>query len=244
MTAPRFFVGPDALGGTSTILTGAELHHLRVRRLRAGSEVVLTNGSGQHRSGIVAAVNRRQALIRFTAPLQTPRERRCHLVLAQALLKGNKLDLVIEKSTELGVDELLLFRSERSIGHAPPARRARWTRIAQAAAKQCQRSTLPTIAGPIPFEELLARSDSLRLLFWENGAAGGLTTALRASPTGSVLAAVGPEGGFTATEANQATERGFRVVTLGARILRADTAALVATTLCQFLWGDLAGGDS
>src|SRR5438128_253183 len=125
MTAPQFFVGPDALSGTSTVLTGPELHHLRVRRLRTGSELILCDGSGQRRPGIVAALDRHQAVIRFTTAVSRRHESRCRLVLAQALLKADKLDLIAEKSTELGIDELLIFHSQRSVSHASPSRQAR-----------------------------------------------------------------------------------------------------------------------
>jgi len=240
VTAPRFVVAPEALSGTSTVLTGPELHHLRVRRLRTGSDLILCDGCGQQRPGIVTTLNRERAVIHFTAATPIERESPLRLVLAQALVKGDKVDLIVEKGTELGMQELLLVRTERSLGNVSPGRVERWSRIARAAAKQCQRSAVPRIAGPISFDELLERRDSLRLLFWEGSARGALTVVEpRLDSSASVLAAVGPEGGFSPAEAARATACGFRLMSLGARILRAETAAVVAVTLCQFLWGDL-----
>jgi 16S rRNA (uracil1498-N3)-methyltransferase len=237
---PRFFVSPEALSSTGTaILTGGELHHLRVRRLRVGSELVLCDGIGRQRRGIVAALDHRRAVIRVTANDLPDRESALRLVLAQALLKADKLDLVIEKATELGVSELLVFTCERSVSRAAADRRPRWNRVARSAAKQCQRSTVPRIEGPMALEDVLRRTDPLRLFFWEARTSGGFPT-VEASSVGSVLTVVGPEGGFSVVEAERAAHAGFRIIGLAPRILRAETAAVVAVTLCQFLWGDLA----
>jgi 16S rRNA (uracil1498-N3)-methyltransferase len=240
MAIPRFLVTPDALRATDAVLTGAELHHLRVRRLRPGSELVLCDGGGRQRHGVVIALDRRRAIVRLSPETPAERASSLQLVLAQALLKGDKMDLVVEKATELGITELQTFTSARSVALASPHRQERWKRIARSAAKQCQRSTVPIIADPIPFERLLMRTESVRLLFWEDASAEALVAAdAQARGTDAVLAGVGPEGGFTTTEAEHARRAGFRVVGLGKRILRAETAALVAVTLCQFLWGDL-----
>ncbi len=245
MTLPRFLVVPEALASVHTVLTGPDLHHLRVRRLRAGSEVILADGLGRQRQGVVVSVDRRQAVIRLTNALPVQRESTLHLVLAQALLKRDKLDLVIEKATELGTTEIVVFTSERSVLQADGDRRARWGRVARSAAQQCQRSTLPRIAGPLSFDDLLSScADGLRLLFWEEQVPGSLAHVHRQHAGAvSILAVVGPEGGFSTAEAARAAAAGFHLVGLAPRILRAETAALAAVTLCQFLWGDLGRGD-
>jgi 16S rRNA (uracil1498-N3)-methyltransferase len=233
---PQFLVGPDSLYGARAVLTGAELHHLRVRRLHAGSEVILSDGLGHQRRGVVVALDRRQAVVVFQPQELSRRESSLRLVLAQAVLKADRMDLVVEKATEIGVSEFLVFECERSIGRISPNRHARWLRVARGATKQSQRSTVPAIAC-ISFEQLLLRSEPLRLLFWEGEPAASLATVHGAPP--AALAAVGPEGGFSKAEVEQASARGFHVVGLGPRTLRAETAAVVAVALCQFLWGDL-----
>jgi 16S rRNA (uracil1498-N3)-methyltransferase len=240
VTLPRFLVDTEALRSARTVLTGPELHHLRVRRVRVGSELYLADGRGQQRRGMLVALDRHRAVIQLTDDRPVERESPLHMVLAQAVLKGNKLDLVIEKATELGISELLLFSGERTVGRVSSDRHLRWQRIARSAAKQCQRSTVPGIVGPVPFTDLLARHEgALRLFFWEESPPDGLTAVREAHPeAGSVLAAVGPEGGFSPAEATRAAAAGFRLIGLAPRILRAETAALVAVTLCQFLWGD------
>jgi 16S rRNA (uracil1498-N3)-methyltransferase len=236
---PQFLVAPESLSGSRAVLSGAELHHLRVRRLHAGSEVILSDGFGHQRMGVVVALDRQQAVIIFQPQELSRRESPLRLVLAQAVLKADKMDLVVEKATEIGVSEVLVFECERSIGRLSPSRHARWLRIARGATKQSQRSTVPAIAC-ISFEQLLLRSEPLRLLFWEGEHAASLASVSGAPP--AALAAVGPEGGFSKAEVEQAAARGFRGASLGPRTLRAETAAVVATALCQFLWGDLNRG--
>lgn len=246
VSVARFLVRPEALNGTSAVLSGAERRHLRVRRLGVGSALVLTNGCGQERPGVVVALDHHSAVIRFTADFLLTHESPIRIILAQALLKGDKLDLVIEKTTELGVSELLLFNSERSVGRASAERQARWQRVVRSAAKQSQRSVLPTIAGPMSFESMLRyQTDAHRLLLWEASPPGGWTTPGGSlEPERPVLVSVGPEGGFGAAEVEQAANAGVRIVGLAPRILRAETAAIVAVTLCQFIWGDLGGTPS
>ena len=241
MSLPRFVVDPDALSAARVVLTGTQLHHLRARRLRVGSKLVLADGMGMQRDGVVTAIGRHQAVVRVTDNQLLQRDSALRLTVAQALLKGDKLDWVIEKTTELGAAEVLLFTSERTVGGAGAERHARWMRVARSAAQQCQRSTLPLIIGPVPLDQVLARNGAmLRLFFWEQGPNGSLAALHRQHPqVSSVLAVVGPEGGFSRREAAQAAAAGFQLVGLAPRILRAETAAIAATTLCQFLWGDL-----
>jgi 16S rRNA (uracil1498-N3)-methyltransferase len=186
-------------------------------------------------------LDRHRAVIHLGNTLSQQRESPLHLVLAQALLKADKLDLVIEKTTELGVTEVLIFTSDRTIGGASENRRSRWNRIAQSAAKQCQRSAVPRVEGPVPFDAVLDRcAGGLRLLLWEGFSHSGPGIARhQLQDRAAVLAAVGPEGGFSPREVGRAAAAGFHIVGLAPRILRAETAAIAAVTLCQFFWGDL-----
>jgi len=239
VTRPRFLVNADALAGAQVILTGAELHHLRVRRLHVGSELTVADGQGQEHQGFVEALDRHRAIIRL-AGVGPSRDSPLRLVLAQALLKSGKLDLVVEKTTELGVSDIILFTCERSVSHVSVERQSRWARIARSAAKQSQRSTVPTIACPISFEDVMSRrQEAVGLFLWEEAPSANLKT-VSVRPGSSVIVVVGPEGGFSAAEAERAARAGFHWVGLGARVLRAETAAIVAVTVCQLLWGDLA----
>lgn len=239
MTLPRFLVSPQSLMGRRATLLGAELHHLRVRRVRPGSTVVLCDAHGHQRQGIVVSVERRQATVELTNVIVPARESPLRLTLAQALVKADKLDLIVEKATELGVTDIVVVTTKRSIGKVSAERLDRWNRIARSASKQCQRSHVPIVSGAVPFATVLSLPhDTAGLLFWEAPNAQDLVEAAAPQP-GALRAVVGPEGGFTPEEATHAAAAGFRHVGLGPRILRAETAAVTAVTLCQYVWGDL-----
>jgi len=246
VSKPQFLVDSSALLEADTTLLGAELRHLRARRVSVGSEVLLTDGLGHLRRGIVSALDRHRATIRLIEEAVTQPVPSLRLVLAQVLLKASKTDMVIEKATELGVNDIIVLTSERSVARANPEHQARWQRIATSAAKQCGRASVPRIMGPTPFETLLdAATADVRLLFWEGSRSGGLAQAkAERACSDSVLAVVGPEGGFSTLEAAAAERARFLPISLGNHILRAETAAIVAVTLCQYLWGYLGEGRS
>lgn len=241
MSTPRFLVSAEHLDGTKALLRGAELHHLRVRRLRAGSAVVLMDGRGRERSGIVAEVAAKQAVIALSPEeSDSATEPSLTLKLAMALIKADKLDLVIEKATELGVSDVILYSSRRCVAKPRRDRLPRWQRIAESAAKQSQRARVPTVHAPVTYDQLLQASpDDTRLLFWERAAPSDSSPVIEPPIATCVLAAVGPEGGLTADEGDAARRAGFHILGLGPRILRAETAAIAAIVLCQSRWGDL-----
>jgi 16S rRNA (uracil1498-N3)-methyltransferase len=242
LSTPRFIVSADELEGEEILLRGAELRHLRARRLGAGAEIVLTDGSGTAHRAIVVAVNRAGATLRIEhAPeVQRAVESPLRLTLAQAALKADKLGVVVEKATELGVSDLVVFASSRCIAKPTSERLQRYERVARSAAKQCQRTCVPSIRGPRSFVDVLHEArESLGLLFWEGAGAEARLTAKREAAPRGVVAIVGPEGGFTTEEVALARAAGIRIVGLGPRTLRAETAAIVAVAMCQSLWGDL-----
>ncbi|MEO8601796.1 MAG: 16S rRNA (uracil(1498)-N(3))-methyltransferase [bacterium] len=237
---PRFRVAHPLAVGEVVTLADEELHHARVRRLAIGESVALFDGAGFSCVGIVDAAARDAVRVRVIE-LQPPRsnESPLALTLAVGLPKGDKLDWVVEKATELGVTALQPFASAHTLGAASAARRARWEQIALAAAKQCGRSVVPTIHAPLAFEALLTVPAELRLLLAERGDAQPLAVVGVDARPASLLVAVGAEGGFSDAELGAAHAAGFALVTLGARMLRAETAAIVAAALCQARWGDL-----
>jgi 16S rRNA (uracil1498-N3)-methyltransferase len=156
------------------------------------------------------------------------------------------MDFVVEKATELGVYRIIPFASVHAVAKLDAAkaerRAARWQKIALSAAKQCGRARMPKVMPLCEFRDLLAwaRPNTLRLFFWEKAPPKSLLQMRdKRGDTGSVLIAIGPEGGFSAEEARAAAAHGFELVSLGLRILRAETAAVTAVSLAQFLWGDL-----
>jgi 16S rRNA (uracil1498-N3)-methyltransferase len=241
-TPPRFFVPDIAIVGERAVLSGDERHHLRVRRVRPGAQVELFDNRGRVFDAVVESLSSDRVELRVTERRSRARESPLDLTLAVALLKADKLDLVIEKATELGVRRIVLFTCARTLGGSSAARIERWRRIAVSAAKQCGRSVVPAIEGPEPLAALATRRADLRLVCWEAAApsdAPPLADALPLAATASsVLIIVGPEGGFAEAEIIALRDTGAQALSLGPRILRGETAAIVAVTLAQARWGD------
>jgi 16S rRNA (uracil1498-N3)-methyltransferase len=231
----------DAIAGSRAVLSGRERHHLRVRRIRVGMAVELFDERGREFDAVVTALTPDGAELALTERPFRSRESSLRLTLAVALLKADKLDLVVEKATELGVAQITLLSCAHTVRASASRRLERLHRIAVTAAKQSGRSRVPAIEGPEPVATAVTRSADLRLFCWE-GAAGTNAPWPDRANVASVLVAVGPEGGFSEEEAGLMREAGFHAVSLGPRILRAETAAIAAVALAQTRWGDLGGG--
>ena len=242
MTRRRFFAPPSAFNLTerTITLTADEARHLReVLRLKPGDEVSVFDGAGREFRARVAQARRDVAELDLDEEIAPARpESPLQLTLAVALLKGEKFDLVVQKATELGVTKIVplitRYADIKLRDESDASKRvARWQRIALEAAKQSGRAVVPKIESPTPFESVLSPSH-LRLLFSEK-AGHGLTQI----DTDTVTAIIGSEGGWSDEELDQARTAGAQIVTLGGRILRAETAAITATALLQHRFGDL-----
>jgi 16S rRNA (uracil1498-N3)-methyltransferase len=238
----RFFISSAQLSQSQTILSGAEFHHLRhVLRLHTGDAVFLKDDLGREHEGIITRLSAAAATIAITKTTHASTSA-FSLVLAQGLLKGQKMDVLIEKATELGVQRILPFTSTFTVAQLPEARQAervaRWTRIAHSAAKQSG-SQAPHIDPPYTFTDLLTASPSTTptLLFYEQEDRLSLKQFAQShTQLDALRIIIGSEGGFSPTEVEAARAAGVTVVSLGPRILRAETAGIVAAALCQFLW--------
>jgi 16S rRNA (uracil1498-N3)-methyltransferase len=247
MSRRRFFAPPEAFNRQTVILTGDEAKHLRsVLRLKVGDEVFVFDGGGKEFKCAVAGMRRDEVELDNCEEIAPPyAESPLSFTLAVALLKGEKFDLVVQKATELGVTTVIPVTTRFADIHLRDAsdaekRVGRWRRIAMEAAKQCGRARVPEIATPVAFESLiLDNAQSLRLLFAERDG-DGLESNTRASgPIASVVALVGSEGGWADEEIEKAKAAGWKIVTLGGRILRAETAAIAVSVLIQHLFGDV-----
>jgi len=241
---PRFFLPSTEIHGSQTVLTGSEFHHLRhVLRLNVGDSLMLCDEHGVEHRGIITHCSATTVEIQVTAsvPSDAPL---FSLTLAQGLLKGQKMDLVIEKATEIGVQRIVPFFSAFTVAQLPEercsGRLARWRRITQSAAKQSG-SPVSQITAPQSFADLLATipDGDGKILLYEKEHTLTLKTFAQYHPAVSSLwVVVGPEGGFAPAEVTQAQAAGFQIVGLGMRTLRAETAGIVTVTLCRFLWGE------
>ena len=218
----------------------------KVLRLKPGMRVGLSDGCGRQGEGRILTMARDRVEVEVLSRYASPREPEGQLVVAQAMLKDQKMDLVLRQLTELGMTAWLPFISSRSVPQPDARRRAsrlnRWERIAQEAVKQCRRGKVPQIEMVESLEDILDRRPQYHdgIMFWE-GARDPLPVvpAGDASAPRRVLVMIGPEGGFSEAEAARAEQAGFRLATLGPRILRAETASVAAGALVQHLFGDL-----
>ncbi|HEX8559567.1 MAG TPA: 16S rRNA (uracil(1498)-N(3))-methyltransferase [Pyrinomonadaceae bacterium] len=254
MTRRRFYAPPGAFaaGGSAVALSEEESRHLRdVLRLRAGDEAFVFDGEGREFACVVAEPGGRKGAarleVRGAAEPPSP-ESPLALTLAVALLKGEKFDLVVQKAVELGVGlvkPLLTKRADvRPRDERDAAKRVeRWNRLALEAAKQSGRARVPNVTRPLAFEAFVAGDepgrDFPRVMFAERGGAGLCELPRAEPPPTGAAALVGPEGGWEDEEIELARANGWRVVTLGGRTLRAETAAIIVCALLQNLYGDL-----
>jgi 16S rRNA (uracil1498-N3)-methyltransferase len=238
MSAPHLFA--DSVAGDRIVIEGEDAHHaVRVLRLRPGERVTVSDGAGAVAEGVVADAGKTlivDVTARRTVAPQAPR-----LTVVQGIPKTGKLDLVVQKLTELGVDEIVPLRTERSISKIDrDAKVDRLRSIAREAAKQSRRAWLPVVRDPITVEDAAAddegatRGDGMAprevTLVLHEEAAARMLGALPDEAPGRVTLVVGPEGGFSQKEIALLERRGF-LVSLGPQILRTETAALVAAAL-------------
>lgn len=248
MKIRRFKISEGGIqGGEAVLEDPAELRHLtRVLRLKPGNPVILFDGKGkEYPATIKRLTGRRVSFVLSPEPSLEIPEPSVRIILGIGLLKSAKLEWLIQKATELGVGEILPFYSLRVVPRPEEAathnRLGRWEKIAAEAAKQCRRSRIPRIHPPRSFTQALdALPEAQRIFLWERERERILNEVLN-SPSPAVYALVGPEGGFSAEEGQQAEAAGFAPIRLGPRILRSETAGLVIVTLLQFLCGDLRG---
>jgi len=247
----RFFLPRKQIRDGRGIVEGQELEHLRkVLRLKPGDRITVFDDSGWEHEAVIRSLSAAEGRIEILHSIDAQWESPLQITLAVGLTKGDKLDFVVEKATELGVQRIMPFSSafavpkldERKIA----ARTERWQKIALSATKQCGRTRVPVVEPLCALQELLARSQpqAVKIFFWEKAAERSLQSLRQLhekySSAQTVLLTIGPEGGFSAEEADLARRFGFELVHLGRRILRAETAAVTALSLAQFLWGDLA----
>ena len=230
---PRFFVDRGAVNEGSIILVGENAHHLSYSlRGRIGDKVDVCDGTGTLYRCTVTAMDGVKVVLSADETVHADTEPPYEAVLCQAIPKGDKMDLIVQKAVELGVSRIIPFESANCVAKIKPEQRekktARWQRIAEEAAKQCGRGIIPTVDMPCSFEDMLDLcSGSHRYFCYECGGQV-LTEALSGIGEDSdpVYFMIGPEGGFSPSEADKTVAAGFTAVTLGRRILRAETASM------------------
>lgn len=237
----RFFINPTKIQQSSALITDQEARHISmVLRLKPGNAIELFNGEGMIYQAEITAINKSTVETKILSS-RSHQDEAPFLSVAQALIKGSKMDLIIQKATELGVSNLWpTINQHCAVTSASSSQIGRWQRIAHESCKQCDRPTPMLVHAATPLSQLLAEAEefSTKILFWENESTTSLQDIDLQSPE-RVLLLIGPEGGFSTQEAEAAIKHGFKPVSLGTRMLRAETAAIAAISIIQFLLGNL-----
>jgi len=235
----RFFIDPGKINGDLVTISGDTARQIvTVLRLKEGDHICLLDGTGQEYESRIISLCKDEITAEIINKNCCLAEPKLKLTLAICLPKGDKLDLIIQKCSELGISELAVVNSERSIARLDPDRvqskLERWTKIAAEASEQSGRGRVPEIYVLPEITELadLVESHSLALVAWENESRSSIKNILRKNlDANSIMMIIGPEGGLTEREIDQLTEAGAKPVSLGKRILRCETAAIAACAM-------------
>jgi 16S rRNA (uracil1498-N3)-methyltransferase len=243
---PRLFVDPQRLAEEIVVVAGEDHRYVtRVLRLGVGDMLTLFDGIGVEAHARIIRVGPRALELKVEDRRAAVPTDRPEFTLIQALTKGDKLDLVVQKSTELGVTRIIPVTSARSVPRLEAmralGRRARWQKIAREAARQSGRADVPEIEPVTPLATALssAGETAFKVMMWEGARQHGLKEIMPAELPKRVVIATGPEGGFSIEEVDAARNAGFAVVGLGPRILRTETAAMVTLAILGYALGDL-----
>ncbi|MCK9419682.1 MAG: 16S rRNA (uracil(1498)-N(3))-methyltransferase [Nitrospirae bacterium] len=241
---PRFFISPNQVSGQSITVSGEDVSHIvKVLRMKTGDELLLCDGKGTEYSVNIAQVTKSD--ITTDVKARSKREiREPLIILGQGLPKSDKMDWIVQKATELGVATIVPLVTERTIVKIKDEEKrvSRWQKICREAAMQCNRPDIPQVGRIVSFSDFLRPLNpeprTLLLLPWEEGTVP-IKEILRANPgIKNVVVLIGPEGGFSAHEAEMAKERGFSLVSLGQNILRTETAAMAVLSMILYETSD------
>jgi 16S rRNA (uracil1498-N3)-methyltransferase len=238
----RFYVPKEAVAGNKITITGDEAHHIKdVMRLKVSDPVVAFDGTGREYTGSISRIDPKSVVVDIVQTRESAGDKTVFITLIQAIPKKDKMDHIVEKATELGVGRIVPVMTERTIVDWDDKKRAasveRWKRISLAASKQCGRLDIPAIDEVSEFLTFLKKpathglamiaalcDDQVRLKEAINGYEGK-----------DIIIAIGPEGDFTQKEIDAARSQGFKVVSLGRRVLRSDTAGLAVMAILNYV---------
>lgn len=242
---PRFFVSPEALQGPTVLLEGEQAAHAKVLRLSPGDEVSLCDGNGTDAQCRVLELTGSQLRLEVCATARSVSEPQLRCSIYMGFPKADKFEHVIQKATELGACELVVFPCTRSVSR-PDAKSLgkkldRWQKIAASAAEQSGRGQIPRVLALSSFDEAVARATQadFSALFYENEHTRSLRQAVESQQFSTAALMTGPEGGLTEQEVQKAQSAGMAVCSLGPRILRCETAPLCALSAILYAAGEL-----
>jgi len=243
----RFFVTSEGFFEKTVTIKGSDVNHIRtVLRMKPGDRIEVIDHQGFRYEIVLAEVERDHVRGEILSKIAMQTESPVNIRMGQALIKGNAFDLLVRKATELGVGAIAPLKTQRCVARlakeSQPYRTQRWQRVAEEASKQCGRSKVPEIHSTVLSIEEFCRQSSdcdLKLVFWEGEQKKRLQDIAAPDSVTSIAFLAGPEGGWAAEEIDFLIQQGFQTVTLGPRLLKADSVSLVILSLLQHRWGDL-----
>ena len=244
----RFFIEQTKITSTKIFITGSDAAHIKkVLRMKSGDRIGLFDGRGFEYEARIENLLAGSVEVSITKRFLSASESPVQIIVAQALLKDKKMDILARQLTEIGITKLIPFTSIRSVPRPDKKRlserRKRWEKIAIEALKQCRRGHVTEIGETITFNDVIKIDDEcdLKIVFWENESKpiSDAVQQVHDRHYRKILAVLGPEGGFTEKEIEDARACGFVTASLGPRILRAETASVAACTILQYILGDM-----
>lgn len=239
MRIPRIFSPQSFNNGEDVQLEAQASHHIsRVLRMREGRPLIVFNGEGGQYQATITTLNKKSVTIHLNGFSHENHQSPLKTELAIALSKGDRMEWVIQKATELGIHKIVALHTENAQVKLSPDRaqkkQLQWQQIAISACEQCGRNQIPEVCPIIPINEWLQQCDADKKLVLHHRSSGRLAE----NKPSSVALLIGPEGGLSNAEIKQALAYNFEALTLGPRVMRTETAPLAALSVLQYRWGD------
>lgn len=239
----QFFVEPERIGSEQAIITGSDVNHIRnVLRMKPGEAVRISDGRGSCYDGVIETLQNDEIVVRLSGEKIESTELPVETVLFQGLPKSDKMELIIQKNTELGVSAIVPVSTSRAVvkldEKKADSKVKRWNGIAEAAAKQSKRTLIPEVRSVMSFKQALLEASAfdVKLMPYENAEGMAFTRKCISEirPGAKVAIFIGPEGGFSEEEVEAAGAAGFVPITLGRRILRTETAGMSVLSMLAY----------
>ncbi len=245
----KFFVSNNLIDGDKAVIEGDDVKHIyKVLRLQVGDEIIINNLNGQEYLARIEDISKKEVQASIIEKIDISNESPIRTHLYQGLPKSTKMDLIVQKGTELGISSITPVITERVVvkNEGEFKKVDRWQRIALEASKQSKRTLIPAINTPISFEAMMEKMNSMDLIVvpYENAEGYGIKNMvkdLKIDSITDIAIVIGPEGGFEEDEISKLKDMGAHIVTLGPRILRTESAGFVCTAILQYELGDVGG---
>ncbi len=233
---PKFFTKSEYINDNELTIVGEDVSHIsKVLRMSAGDSIVVCDGNGNDYNAVITSISKTEVVADIKEKYVCDAEPVVDVTLYQALPKQGKMEYIIQKTTELGINKIVPVYTKRCVVK-PSDKTERWSKVAESAAKQCGRGIVPEVTATVSFDEALKQMEGfdLALMPYECEEENKLKTVLKSSQYKNVSIFIGPEGGFDTKEVERAIECGIKTVTLGKRILRTETAASAVLPIIMY----------